>query len=135
MNNIRKPRFDSEGIDRETFFPFILRDARDDKELPDIRLEFSDSKWLKSRYRNIPFLMGYNGDDIQGLVIATRVLNNLEAVSEGMHLNSESSTCYIHFIDYEECCKTANLCCRMIHSKKLLRQAIALSEANEYYDL
>ena len=133
---MKQPKFDLEGIDRETFFPFILRDARDNKEFPDIRLEFSDTDWLRSRYKDKPYLHTqiYNCYDIQGLVIATRVLNNLEPVTEGMHLNSESSTCYIHFIDYEECCQTADLCSRMIQSEELLHKAITLSEANEYWD-
>ncbi len=49
---MKQPKFDFEGIDRETFFPFILRDARDDKEFPDIRLEFSEWDWLRSRYKD-----------------------------------------------------------------------------------
>ncbi|VEP17055.1 conserved hypothetical protein [Hyella patelloides LEGE 07179] len=128
---MKKLKFDSNGIDLETFSPFILRDARD-TEFADIRLEFSDWEWLRTRYGEKPYL---NGDDVQGLVIAMRVINNLEPVTEGMHLNSEADTCYIHFTDYKECYETADLSSRMIQSEKLFHKAIVLSEANEFYDL
>lgn len=119
------PTFDSDGRDETTFAPFILEDARD-SDFKDLRLEFSDWDWLHDLCDGESIgEYELDGPGVEGLVIATRFLNGLEAEPESMEANSEGDTCYIHFIHYEEAVQTAALCAVMIKDKKLIRKAAA----------
>ncbi len=128
------PTFDSEGIDRTTFAPFVLHDCRD-TEYKDTRLEFSDWEWLHD-FCEGDYIEDYylNGPGVEGLVMATRQLNGLEADPDSMDPNSEGDACYIHFSNFEEAVQTAELCAAMIKDKNLLRQAAATAEENGFGD-
>lgn len=128
------PTFDSEGIDRTTFAPFVLYDCRD-TEYGDLRLEFSDWDWLHDFCGGDSIEDYYlNGPGVEGLVMATRLLNGLEADSDSMDPNSEGDTCYIHFANFDEAVQTAELCAAMIKDHDLLRQAAATAEENGFGD-
>lgn len=109
-----KPNFDSEGHDRTTFAPFALHDCRD-TEWKDVRLEFSDWDWIHEFCGGDSIGDYYlNGPGVEGLVMATRLLNGLDPESDTMNLNSEGDTCYIHFSDFDDAVQTAALCAAMI---------------------
>ena len=128
------PSFDSEGIDRTTFAPFVLYDCRD-TEWKDLRLEFSDWDWLHEFCEGDSIDDNYlNGPGVEGLVMATRLLNGLEADRDTMHPNSEGGACYIHFSSFEEAVRTATICATMIKDKNLLRKAVTTAEENGFGD-
>jgi hypothetical protein len=128
------PTFDSEGHDRKTFAPFILHDCRD-TEWKDVRLEFSDWDWLHDFCGGNTVGDYYlNGPGVEGLVMATRVLNGLDPDPDTMDPNSEGDACYIHFSDFDEAVRTATLCAAMIKDKALLSQAAAKAEENGFGD-
>lgn len=126
------PTFDSGGRDETTFAPFILEDARN-SEFQDVRLEFSDWDWLHD-FCNGESIGDYvlDGPGVEGLVIATRFLNGLEAEPESMEANSEDSTCYIHFTSIEDAVQTARLSAVMIKDKKKIRKAAAIAEEHGF---
>ena len=128
------PQFNSEGSDSTTYAPFVLQDCRN-TEWKDIRLLFSDLDWLHT------FLGGdsigdyyLNGPGVEGLVMATRLMNGLEPDPDTMDPDSEGDACYIHFSDLEEAVQTATLCAVMIKDINLLRQAAAIAEENGFGD-
>jgi len=128
------PNFDSEGHDRTTFAPFVLRDCRDSK-WKDVRLEFSNWNWLHDFCDGDSIGDYYlNGPGVEGLVMATRLLNGLEASPETMNPNSEGDACYIHFTDFDDAVQTATLCAAMIKDKTLLRQAAITAQENGFGD-
>ena len=128
------PNFDSKGTDRTTFAPFLLHDARNSK-WKDVRLEFSNWDWLHDFCGGESIGDYYlNGPGVEGLVVATRLLNNLEPNPDSMHLNSEGDACYIHFIDFDEAVRTATLCSKMIKDKALLQQAAITAAENGWGD-
>ncbi len=128
------PHFDSKGTDTTTFAPFVLHDARNTK-WKDVRLEFSNWDWLHDFCAG-DSIGGYylNGPGVEGLVVATRLLNDLEPTPDTMHLNSEGDTCYIHFSDFDEAVRTATLCVNMIKNKALLQQAALTAAENGFGD-
>lgn len=129
-----KPIFDSEGHDRATFAPFVLHDCRT-TEWKDVRLEFSDWDWLNEFCGGDSIGDYYlNGPGVEGLVIATRLLNGLDPESDTMNLNSEGDACYIHFSDFDDAVQTAALCATMIKDKALLTQAAATAAENGFGD-
>ncbi len=121
------PQFDSKGVDRTTFAPFILRDARD-QPWKDVRLEFSDWAWLQKEVGG-DSIGGYylNGPGVQGLVLAARQISGLEPVVNGMDLNSEGDTCYIHFTDFDEAVRTAELSLSMIKDSVKREEAASVA--------
>lgn len=128
------PPFDSNGADRVTFAPFVLYDARN-TESADLRLEFSNWKWLHDLCGGDTLDDYYlNGPGVEGLVLATRVLNRLEADSETMELNSEGDACYIHFSDFEEAIETATLCAAMIKDRRAIQKAAEVASENGWGD-
>ena len=128
------PNFDSKGIDRRTFAPFVLHDCRNTK-WKDLRLEFSNWDWLHDICGGDCIGDYYlNGPGVEGLVVATRLLNNLEPNPDTMHLNSEGDACCIHFTDFDDAVRTATLCPKMIKDKALLQQAALSAAENGFGD-
>src|SRR5690349_12423681 len=123
-----EPKFDPEGTDRTTFAPFVLYDCRQ-TEWKDLRLEFANWDWLQEHCGSDTIDDYYlNGPGIEGLVMAARLLSGLEADPDTMDPNSEGDACYIHFSDYDEAVRTAELSARTIKDMNLLRQAIATAQ-------
>jgi hypothetical protein len=128
------PSFDSEGIDRTTFAPFVLYDCRD-TEWNNLRLEFSDWDWLHEFCDGESIGDYYlNGPGVEGLVMAARLLNGLDAATDTMDTNSEGDACNIHFSNFEEAVQTAALSAAMIKDRNLLRKTAAAAEENGFGD-
>jgi hypothetical protein len=126
--NSYSPVFDSNGVDMQTFYPFILHDCRD-TEWNDVRLEFANWEWIHKFLGGDSVSNHYlNGPGIEGLVIATRILHGLDPEPDTMDCNSEGDTCYIHFSDFEEAVRTAAICSEMIKDRAKLLQAIAIAD-------
>ncbi len=89
------PNFDENGNDLSTFAPFILRNALD-TEWADVRLEFSNWKWLHDRYGDTFDDYYLNGYGVEGLVKAIRFMNGLDPDASDVDYNSEGDACYIH---------------------------------------
>jgi hypothetical protein len=129
-----RPTFDSNGSDETTFAPFVLEDCRD-TEYKDLRLRFSDWDWLHKHCGGDTVDDYYlNGYGVQDLVLTARVLNGLEPISETMDTNSEGDTCYIHFSNFDEAVRTAEISASMIRDMGLLRQAVAAAKENGFGD-
>ncbi len=128
------PKFDSDGIDRTTFATFILHDCRE-TEWKDVRLEFSDWDWLQEQCGGDSIDDFYlNGYGVEGLVLAPRLLNDLEPEPDTMDTDSEGGACFIHFSDLAEAVRTAELCAAMIKDPKLRREAVAAAKENGFGD-
>jgi hypothetical protein len=130
---MKNPHFDKDGIDRDTFAPFILRNALD-TEWADVRLEFSDWDWLHGKYGDTVDGYYLNGYGVEGLDKATRSANGLDPWGEGIDYNSEGDACYVHFKSMEEVLRTAALSVEMISSVAGLKAAIQLAEENGWAD-
>lgn len=129
-----QPKFDAEGVDRTTFAPFVLHDCRQ-TEWEDLRLEFTDWDWLHERCDGDTIDDYYlNGPGVEGLVMAARLLNGLDADSDTMDPDSEGDACLIHFSDFDEAVRTAEISARMIKDMKLLGQAVATAEEHGFGD-
>jgi hypothetical protein len=124
------PTFDAHGKDSTTFAPFVLQDCRS-AEWKDVRLSFSDWDWLQAKVGGDSIDDYYlNGYGIQGLVQAARIGAGLEPSCEGMDLNSEGDTCYIHFTDFDQALITAKLASEMINDDATLRRTVAVAKEN-----
>lgn len=101
--------FGKDGIDKTSFFPFVLIDARSTAS-GDVRLSFDRWDWLEKHLGNT-WRTGeeLNGYTIEGLVLASRHNANLAPQQEGIDYNSASETCFVHFEDIDEAIKTARL--------------------------
>lgn len=123
----------SDGQDRTTFAPFVLRDCRD-TDYPNVNLQFSDHDW-RNQHIGDDHIGDYylNGYGIQGLVIAARQLAGLEPIADGMEPDSEGDTCLIYFTDLDMAIETARLAHAMIHDPAQ-RSACAQLAADEGYD-
>lgn len=128
------PQFDDNGNDEQTFAPFILKDCRN-TEWKDVRLSFSDWDWLHDKAGD-DSIDDYclNGYGVEGLVMAARLLNGLDPDTPAMDFNSEADTCYIHFTDFDEAVRTAEVSARMINDLELLHQAVATAVEHEFGD-
>lgn len=128
------PSFDSNQRDELTFAPFVLEDCRD-TESQDVRLSFFNWDWLQQKYGSDSVDDYYlNGYGVEGLVKATRLLNNLEPEPDFIEFNSEGDTCYIHFTNFEEALKTAELCAAMMADISSLKRAIAAAREHGFED-
>lgn len=127
------PNFDENGNDLSTFAPFILRNALD-TEWADVRLEFSNWKWLHDRYGDTFDDYYLNGYGVEGLVRAIRFMNGLDPDSSEVDYNSEGDACYIHFESLDRAVETAALSAEMIQSAETLKAAIRVAEENGWAD-
>ena len=60
---MRTPKFNNDGVDKETFAPIELINALD-SEWKDVRLSFTDWEWLKRTYGDDSIDEGRGQDDI-----------------------------------------------------------------------
>jgi hypothetical protein len=75
-----------------------------------------------------------NGYGVEGLVVAARQLNGLDPESSTLDRNSEGDTCYIHFSDFDDAVRTAEVSSKMIRDIELLRKAIVTAKEHGYAD-
>jgi hypothetical protein len=128
------PHFDSNGVDKVTFAPFTLIDARTSKS-KDVRLSFHDWNWFTSTYgSNTVEDYYFNGYGVEGLVKAVRLAAGAEPEAEGIDYNSEGDACYVHFSDLDEAIKTAELSARMIQDRNELVRMILVARENSFDD-
>jgi len=129
-----KAKFDPDGFDRESFFPFELDDQRD-SEWKDVRLSFHDWDWLHQLCGGED-VDGYylNGYGMQGLVQACCVHAGLSAEMQGVHYNSEGDTCYLHFSSLDDAVQVATLAFAMIHDVAQIKAMVAVARANHLED-
>ncbi len=113
--------------DASEFQPFELVDGRDTR-WADVRISFDDWEWLRKEYGDDINGYSLNGYGVQGLVLATRIINGLPAYTESMDPNSEINTCYIHFKKYDEAIETIKLASEMINDKRLIIEAIEVAQ-------
>ncbi|VAW78341.1 hypothetical protein MNBD_GAMMA12-3783 [hydrothermal vent metagenome] len=123
-----------DDIDKSTYFPFELIDARKTK-CKDVRLSFNDWDWFSETY-NTDIINDYymNGYGVQGLVLAARVAEGLEAYSDEMEPNSEGDTCYIMFSDLETAVETAEIASKMIKDRQIIERIIIVARENDLED-
>ena len=128
-----KPTF-VDGIDSTTFMPFSLIDARG-TECNDIRLQFDDWAWLDEKY-NTEYINDYylNGGNVQGLVLAARVAAGLDACADGMELNSDGNTCFIHFKELQVAVHTAELAQKMINDRDEISRLADIAREHDFED-
>jgi len=131
---MKTPTFDADGKDKTTFAPFMLVDGRNSK-WKDVRLSFHDWAWFDTKYATDK-IDGYylNGYGIQGLVQAARVAAGLPTEAEGIHYDSEGDTCFMHFTDFDEAVRTAELAAEMINDPAKLREMIRVARENGLED-
>jgi hypothetical protein len=134
-----KPRFGSDGIDRETFAPVELIDQRH-SEWKDVRLSFDDWERLReicgegaggSSYLNGYYLNGYG---VQGLVRACRLHAGLDPDAKGIVYNSEANTCFIHFAKLEDAVRTARLVSDMLRDRSKIAAMIEVAREHGFED-
>lgn len=128
------PMFDNDGIDRESYAPFVLVNALETK-WKDVRLSFTDWAWLEQEYGADGFEdYELNGYGLEGLVMACRVAAGLAAEAEGIHYNSQGDTCYIHFTNLAEAMRTAGLAAEMIQERDKLLAMMEVARENGFGD-
>jgi hypothetical protein len=133
-SRMKTPTFDGEGVDKLTFAPFTLIDARESK-WKDVRLSFHDWDWFKATYGSDTVHEYYfNGYGVEGLVKAARLHAGLDPDAEGIDYDSEGDACFVHFSDLDEAVKTAEISAEMMRDRNKLVQMIALARQNGFDD-
>ena len=129
---MKTPNFNKDGLDEQTFFPFVLINALD-TQWKDVRLEFSNHKWRNETYGDTIDDYYLNGYGVEGLVKATLFSNGID-LENGIEYNSEADTCYIHFEDLNLAVRVADLASQMFVDGQKLREAIQIAIENEFDD-
>lgn len=126
--------FDDQGVDRNSFAPFILINQLD-SEWKDVRLSFSDWDWIAKLDANHT-INGYylNGYGVQGLVMACRLNAGLDIEADGIDYNSEGDTCFIHFTSLDQAVRTARLAADMFKDRCKLEALIKIAQEKELDD-
>jgi len=107
--------------------PFKLDDALD-TQWKDVRLSFSDWKWLDATHGADTFdRYDLNGYGVQGLVAAAMFTNGIDPRDPSIHFNSEGDTCYIHFKSLDLAVRAAELAARMIRDRQSIIAMIAIA--------
>jgi hypothetical protein len=128
------PNFDDNGVDKATFAPFTLTDARASK-WKDVRLSFHDWDWFKATYgSNTVEEYYFNGYGVEGLVKAARLAAGADPEPEGIDYDSEGDACFVHFADLDEAIRTAQLAAEMIKDRNKLTQMIQVARENGFDD-
>jgi hypothetical protein len=131
---MKTPTFDTTGADKTTFAPFILIDARS-SQWKDVRLSFSDWDWFEATHGSDTIDDYYfNGYGVQGVVQAARLAAGLEPEAEGIDYDSEGDACFIHFRNFEEAVRTAELAAATIADSTALRRMIVLAREKGFED-
>jgi len=126
------PEFDVAGFDKATFAPFTLVDARR-SEWKDVRLSFRGWEWLRATYGSDRIEDYYfNGYSVEALVKAVRLEAGMKPDAKGVVYNSECDSCYIHFDDFGEAVKSANLAAAMMNDREKLVQMIEFARKSGF---
>ena len=131
---MKTPTFDERGIDRTTFAPFWLRDART-TEWQDVRLGFHDWEWFHSHHAT-DTIDGYsmNGYGLEGLLKAIRWKASRPVEGPGIDYDSEGDTCFVHFKNLDEAIWTAEQALQFLSSRETLADLIAVARAQGFED-
>ncbi len=128
------PTFDDQGLDAQTFAPFTLYNCLT-TEWKDVRLSFSDWRWIKAKYKSDTIDDYYmNGYGVEGLVKAALFAADLDPDDEEIDYNSEGDACYIHFKTIESAVRAAELSVAMIKDKKKLTEMIEIARDQGFED-
>jgi hypothetical protein len=66
--------------------------------------------------------------------LAARQFHGLDPNPKTIDPNSEGDACYIHFLDFDEAVRTAEISATMIKDLELLRQAVATAQEHGFGD-
>jgi len=124
---MKNPEF-VDGIDRETFFPFVLRDNR--ASTGDVRLIFANWDWI-DKVVGDDSLEGYdlNGYGVEGIVKAVRLQAGLGSQESGaIQYSSEGDTCFIRFSSLKDACLTAELAQAAFQDISNLRSLVIIAQ-------
>ena len=137
---LMSPKFNSEGVDELTYAPFVLKNALD-TEYRDVRLSFSDWKWLNEKYgrgQSIgnQYIGDYylNGYGIEALVKSLMFKNGFDLDSDDLEFDSEGDTCYIHFKSLERAVSVAELASSMISDIHEMEKMIQVARDEGFDD-
>lgn len=137
---MKSPKFNDEGVDELTFAPFVLVNALD-TEYQDVRLSFSDWKWLHEKHglgQSIgdQYIGDYylNGYGIEGLVKSLLFKNGFDVDSDEVEFDSEGDTCYIHFKTLERAVSTAELASAMISDLHEMERMVQIARDEGFDD-
>jgi len=131
---MKTPTFDTTNIDRTTFAPFWLRDARA-TEWRDVRLGFHDWEWFHAQHAT-DTIDGYyvNGYGLEGLLKAMRWKAGRAVDEAGIDYDSEGDTFFVHFKNMDEAIWTAEQAVEMLASRQRLADLIAVARAQGFED-
>lgn len=102
------PDFDEDGIDTETFAPFVLQ-APEEPEEPWV-LSLEDWDWVEAHLGTLS-VDGYviDGECVEKLIAASRFKEGLDVAPEGLIYRSDEESCLITFTTREDALQTAAL--------------------------
>ena len=120
--------------DENQYYPFTLEKI-DNPDFKMTRLMFWDWDWITNKYGS-DTIDGYhmNGHAVQGLVIAARFDNGMDAYPDSINYTSEGDYCIIDFDDHEEAKKTAEISQRFITDQSALSHIIKVAHDNNFAD-
>lgn len=124
----RKPEFGTDGVDADTYAPFVLTDLRKKKEQPEVHLEFSDFDMLSDTLE-LEDSLEMDGDTLGDIMMAVFDKQNLVQDRQGTHEggyfdNFEGSTVLFHFNSLADAVRVAEHFCKIFTDKKLLRNLL-----------
>ncbi len=123
----RKPEFDADGVDADSYDPFELADLRD-KTPPEVQLEFTDFDMLSDTLElEDPLEMDGDtlGEIMMSVIDKEKLVQDRKGTYDGGYFdNFEGSTVLFHFNTLADAVRVAEHFSRVFTDKKLLRKLL-----------